>query len=65
MTISIVASSNYHSTVLKKEKQLLERPRNFVAVTSLNRLNAESLLAYRESRARERRNASYLNMEMG
>jgi hypothetical protein len=50
---------------LKKEKQLLERPRTFFGATPLNRINAESLLAYRESRARDGRKPSYLNMELG
>jgi hypothetical protein len=50
---------------LKKEKQLLERPRAFFAAIPLNRMNAESLLAYRESRARDGRKPSYLNMEIG
>jgi integrase len=50
---------------LKKEKQLLKRPRTFFAATRLNRINAESLLAYRESRARDGRKPSYLNMELG
>ena len=40
-------------------------PRAFFAATPLNRINAESLLAYRESRVRDGRKPSYLNMEIG
>jgi integrase len=50
---------------LKKERQLLVHPRQFFGATSLNRVDSESLLAYRESRAKSDLKASYLNMEMG
>jgi integrase len=50
---------------LKKERQLLVFPRQFFEATALNRITGESLLAYRESRARDGLNPSYLNMEMG
>ena len=50
---------------LKKERQLLVYPRQFFAATSLNRIDSEGLLAYRESRAKNGLKPSYLNMEMG
>jgi hypothetical protein len=50
---------------LKKERQLLVHPRRFWGGTLLNRINTESLRAYRESRGRAGLRASYLNMEFG
>jgi integrase len=50
---------------LKKERQLLVQPRHFWGNTALNRINSESLLAYRESRGRAGLKPSYLNMEFG
>src|ERR1700688_4580280 len=50
---------------LNKEKQLLVKPRLFFSATPLNRISAETLLAYRDSRAGDRRKPSYVNMEMG
>jgi integrase len=50
---------------LKKERQLLVHPRQFWGNTPLNRINVESLLAYRESRGRAGRKPSYMNMEFG
>jgi len=50
---------------IKKERQLLTQPRFFFGATSLSRINAESLLAYRDARAKTGLKPSYLNMEMG
>jgi len=50
---------------LRKERQLLVHPRQFFGASSLNRIDSEGLLAYRESRAKNGLKASYLNMEMG
>jgi integrase len=49
----------------KKERQLLVKPSGFFAATPLTRITAESLLTYRESRAKEGAGPAYLNMEMG
>jgi integrase len=50
---------------LKKERQLLVHPRRFFGAKALNRIDSESLLSYRESRAKKDLKPSYLNMEMG
>src|SRR5262249_44788391 len=50
---------------LKKERQLLVEPSRFFEATPLTRITAESLLAYRESRAKTGAGPAYLNMEMG
>ncbi len=50
---------------LEKERQLLKSPASFFEATSLARISAESLLAYRESRAKAGLSPAYINMEMG
>ena len=50
---------------LKKERQLLVQPSRFFEATPLTRITTESLLSYRESRAKESTGPAYLNMEMG
>jgi integrase len=50
---------------LKKERQLLVQPRQFFSARYINRIDSESLFAYRESRAKNGLKSSYLNMEMG
>jgi integrase len=50
---------------LKKERQLLVQPSRFFEVTPLVRITTESLLAYRESRAKSGAGPAYVNMEMG
>jgi integrase len=50
---------------LKKERQLLAEPCRFFASTPLTRINSESLLSYREARAKKGAGPVYINMEMG
>ena len=50
---------------LKKERQLLVQPSRFFETTPLARITTESLLAYRESRAKSGTGPAYANMEMG
>ena len=50
---------------MKKERQLLLKPCKFFSVTPLVKITAESLLAYRESRAKDGLSPAYINMEMG
>ncbi len=50
---------------IKKERQLLLQPCKFFAVTPLVKITAESLLAYRECRAKDGLSPAYINMEMG
>ena len=49
----------------KKERQLLVEPRRFFGATSVMRIGAEELLAYRQERAQKGAGATYINMEMG
>jgi len=50
---------------MKKERQLLLQPCKFFSVTPLVKITAESLLAYRETRAKDGLSPAYINMEMG
>jgi len=50
---------------LEKERQLLVCPARFFGASSLARISAESLLAYREQRAKAGLTPAYVNMEMG
>ena len=50
---------------LKKERQLLVQPSLFFAATTVARITTETLLAYRESRAKNGTGPAYINMEMG
>lgn len=50
---------------LAKEKQLLVKPREFFQATSLNRISAERILAYREWRSAQGVGPTILNMEVG
>src|SRR5207248_2267356 len=50
---------------LAKERQLLIKPREFFQATSLNRISAERILAYREWRSAQGVGPTILNMEVG
>ena len=50
---------------LKKEKQLLVKPREFFRATALNRISAERILEHREWRAAQGVGPAMLNMEVG
>jgi hypothetical protein len=50
---------------LRKERQLLVQPSRFFGATTLTRISTESLLAYRQSRAKSGTGPVYVNMEMG
>jgi integrase len=50
---------------LKKERQLLVQPSRFFEGTPLVHITTESLLSYRESRAKSGTGPVYVNMEMG
>jgi integrase len=50
---------------LKKERQLLVHPKLFFGVTPVGHISAETLLDYRESRAKSGTGPAYINMEIG